>query len=110
MWVSNRGLMKIYFSEKITATNDTINATVLDIQLIQGGNQNKTYFAFSWNVTSFQSTQLEIQLIFEHPMYISSEGPRRADQINVTCINLEFFRSNKTNMTIRNSVQTTLPP
>jgi hypothetical protein len=51
------------------------------------------YLGFSWNLTAFEVDHLKLQLKFENPIYISSQGVDRLDKLKVTIKRPEFFLS-----------------
>jgi len=67
-----------------------INQTVLDVDLIIPEGENRTNFNFTWNITDFQATAMDLQLYFASAYYVTA-----LEQLSVKVLNRNFFISNE---------------
>lgn len=72
---------------------EEINQDVLDLQLIQKTTVDEKFLGFSWNLTAFEVDHLKLQIKFDNPLYISSQGVDKQDKLLVTIRRPEFFLS-----------------
>ena len=84
--ISNVGKVEISFSQEMNIISNltNINSTNLHLELKQVDLDNDfSMLNFTWNVTSFSSNKMTIQMYFENPIYISSSTQRDMLQLTV---------------------------
>ena len=77
--ISSRGLVEIQFSEQFVVVSNLtwLNLTALNLQLLSAEDRADTLEpSFTWNVTTFETSRMEIQLNFQNPITISAYEPR----------------------------------
>jgi hypothetical protein len=92
---SNSGFLTLSFTQPLHSTSlDRINKG-LKLEIIQATSVSEELAQFTWQATSFSPNLLLLQITFENPLYISSEGRKRADTIRVTVTDAHLFKSPK---------------
>ena len=105
--VNRFGLIEVSFNQTITVPKDwqtNINDTVLNIKIDPFNEENLPLKDLVWNIESFSSTRMTIQVNFKEPQYISDDIEGK-DQILVKIINPTLFFSAETLSTVKNETQ-----
>lgn len=111
MTIDNKGLARIKFSEQLNIPNITnMNSSVLDVSIIS--QSSPKYLTFTWYVAKFDNYGFDIQLVFDHPLYVSCYGKKRFDKLQVISNLNEFFISKQTLTSIEPShqIESEIPP
>ena len=56
----------------------------MDVHLKINGDYEDAFYEFSWSVVEFTRTQMQIQLAFDYPLYISASGKGRSEVLQVS--------------------------
>ena len=75
----------------VTVEIDGEQVPVLSVDVIPNDDQDPDLLEFKWNVTSFTSQQITLQLNFTNALYVSRGS--EADQIRVTFNDRDLFIS-----------------
>ena len=102
MQIDNQGVASIIFSEPLNLLSNLtlIDESVLDLKLVPQSDFPSSKLEFSWSVKEFKSTQIDLQVKFASPLYISAEGPDSRDTLVVRALEdapLYFVAQQSTN-------------
>ena len=88
MTVSSTGLATVVFSEPVNLVRNVtvFDDSILDVQLKINGGFEEAFYKFTWSVVDFTRTQMEIQLEFDYPLYISASGKGNFDTLKVSAL------------------------
>lgn len=102
MTISNEGEVRILFSESlIIPPNLTVfDSETLQLELIPSGLVMDRYLNFDWVVTDFTEKYFVIQLEFENPLYVSSNGADYLERLKISPKSIDYFRSKTTSVPI----------
>jgi hypothetical protein len=99
--VTNTGQAFVCFTEEILNQQpESVTKDALQVTLIPyGGNKLTKEKSFTWRCSKFTSKCLELELTFNAPLSISSQGPSKRDMLEVRVKNPFLFKA-KTNMEV----------
>ena len=111
--IDNYGLVRVEFSNEIKIPVYTeFDDTDLNIKVIPSGLVEIDKLTLTWEVQSFESKFMMIQIFFDNPLFISSNGKNDREKLLIQCKDPSEFVSvsDESKMDLYHSLETDLPP
>ena len=80
--IDDYGMVQVDFSDDLVVPEyDDFNSDILKISVLPSGFVDEEMLKFEWQVVNFEMGAFKIQITFENPLLISSNGPKALERL-----------------------------